>query len=123
MSFKKIFLVVGGIVIFVASMGFVYNLVSRPPEKTNEVILYYGDTCPHCKNVEDYLSKNHSVEKKLSLVKKEVYKNRDNANDMGIKAEICQYYNPAGIPVPFFYNKGECLVGDKPIIDYFKKIK
>ena len=123
MSFKKIFTIVGGIIIFMVAIGAIYNLVSKPPEKTNEVILYYGDTCPHCKIVEEYLSKNRPVEKKLNLIKKEVYKNRDNANDLGLKAEICRYYNPVGIPVPFFYNKGTCLVGDKPIIDFFKKIK
>lgn len=86
----------------------------------NEVILYYGYTCPHCKVVEDWLKENPKIEKKAGLILKEVYKDQQNSRELGQRAEECQL-GGGGVGVPFLYDKGECIIGDQPIIDYLKE--
>ena len=86
------------------------------------IILFVGDGCPHCANVEDLISKNN-VKDKIPFVTLEVYHNQDNANLMAKKAQLC------GIPldsmgVPFLWDGAKCFSGDKDIIDFFQeKIK
>ena len=87
-------------------------------QETNGVILFYGDGCPHCALVEEYMSQN-DVEAKVPFVQKEVYYNKQNASELAEKAAAC------GIPtnsigVPFLWDGAACLVGDQPIIDFFK---
>ena len=97
---------------------FLLNKSTPPPAKTNEVIFYYGDTCPHCKNVEDFLSKNKNIEAKIPLIKKEVYENKTNAQDLENKALVCGMDISQGVGVPFLYYKGQCIVGDTPVINF-----
>lgn len=88
------------------------------PQKTNEIILYYGNTCPHCKTVDDFLNKNKNIEEKIKLEKKEVYENQTNAIDLEDKATICGEDTSSGVPVPFLYFQGACAIGDTPIINF-----
>ncbi len=86
--------------------------------QNQEIILFYGDGCPHCEIVEEYISQNN-VETKVSFAKKEAYYNKQNANDLASKAKAC------GIPtdsigVPFLWDGSKCLVGDQDIIEFFK---
>jgi glutaredoxin len=88
-------------------------------QATSGIILYYGDGCPHCALVEEYVSKN-GIEAKVPFIKKEVYNNKQNASELVTKAQAC------GIPtdligVPFLWDGATCLVGDEPIIDFFKE--
>jgi len=85
----------------------------------SQIILFYGDGCPHCAIVEEYIKKN-SIKEKLSFGEKEVYHNQNNANDLAQKAQIC------GIPtnsigVPFLWDGLKCYVGDQEIIDFFNQ--
>lgn len=98
------------------------NLVNNPLKKTDEVILYWGEECAHCKNVDEYLKSHQQIEQKIKIEKKEVYDNKTNAADLEEKAAICKYDASQGVPVPFLYFKGECVVGDQPIIDYLKNV-
>lgn len=98
------------------------NLANKVPQKTDEVILYWGEECPHCKNVEDYLKSHQEIEKKIKIERKEVSSNKTNAADLQNKAMVCKYDSSKGIPIPFLYFKGECVVGDQPIIDYLKNV-
>jgi hypothetical protein len=83
------------------------------------LILFYGDTCPHCQNVEEYIVANN-IRAKLSFQELEVYNNQTNAQLLAAKAKRCGLDTSAGVGVPFFFDGQNCLVGDQPIIDYFK---
>ncbi len=87
-------------------------------EKSHQAILYYGDTCPHCQKVADWLEKNPKIKEKSALIEKEVYNNKTNAQELGMRAKECQIKESEGIGVPFLYDKGKCVMGDQPIIDY-----
>jgi glutaredoxin len=85
----------------------------------NQIILYYGDGCPHCAIVEDYIKENN-IKEKLSFEEKEVYYNQNNANDLAQKAQICGI-STGSIGVPFLWDGSECYVGDQDIINFFKQ--
>ena len=82
-----------------------------------KVIFFYGNTCPHCTNVENYLKENPS---KIKFRKLEVFENRENAALMTKYAQNCGL-NLDNLGVPFLYDGKNCLTGDQDIINWFKK--
>jgi glutaredoxin len=84
----------------------------------NELTLFYGDGCPHCALVEAYLKENPP---KFNLKQKEVYYNEANQKELTLRAKAC------GLPlneigVPFLWTGSNCIIGDQPIINYFKQL-
>lgn len=88
-------------------------------DQNSEIILFYGNGCPHCANVDKFI-KDNNIEEKISFAKKEVYNNAANADDLSRKAEKCGM-DKKNIGVPFLWDGEKCLVGDADIIDFFKK--
>ena len=85
------------------------------------VTLYYGQGCPHCQIVEDYLSDNGTGDNVI-LQQKEVFHNQENLEELKRKANL------AGIPdefvgVPLLYEGGNCFVGEEEIINFFEQRK
>lgn len=87
-----------------------------------EYILFYGNGCPHCAQVEQYISDN-AVDEKIDIDMKEIYFNRDNLADLQV------YLDKLGLDthqiwVPFLVinNEDECsyINGSQPIIDFFQ---
>ncbi len=85
----------------------------------NEIIFFYGDGCPHCAIVEEYIKEN-KVNEKVAFSTKEVYKNRNNSKQLEEKAKICGMPTDS-IGVPFLWDGEKCLVGDVDIIEFFKQ--
>lgn len=83
-----------------------------------DVVLYYGDTCPHCLKVESFID-NNQFPLKNQIVKKEVFNNQANADEMTQHAEQCGL-DTSSLGVPFFWYKGKCVVGDEDIIKLFQ---
>lgn len=97
---------------------------ANSPQNTSAPIAheyYWGDGCPHCKVVTDFVE---SWDKKdqVAIDKKEVWNNRANYSAMLERAKSCNL-NSNSLGVPFLYTiDGKCLVGDQPIIDFFKAL-
>ena len=87
-------------------------------KKESEIILFFGDGCPHCAQVEKFVTDNN-IESKISFTKKEVYYNQNNAKELESKAKACGMPTDS-IGVPFLWDGSGCLVGDQDIIDFFK---
>ena len=84
------------------------------------IIFFYGSTCPHCKNVEKFFADN-KVTTKIKFDQKEVYNSKTNSNLMTEKQNLCKNLSEDDKGgVPFLYTPNTCIVGDQPIIDYFK---
>ena len=88
-------------------------------QSASGIILFYGDGCPHCAVVEQHLEQNQ-IGNKVRFERKEVYLHPNNAKELKTKAKEC------GIPeddigVPFLWHEGKCLIGDQPIIEFFKQ--
>lgn len=119
--------VVGSVlVLFFLLAGVVYWGLSE--ESAEEVVLgddtavatyFYGEECPHCKDVAKFLEENKIAEK-VDFVKKEVWHDKKNAKEMKLRAESCNI-QPDGMGVPFVYANGECFVGTPSVIGFFKK--
>lgn len=83
-----------------------------------KIILFYGDGCPHCALVEKYIEEN-KISSKIEIEKKEIYKNKQNANELKQQAKICGI-STSSIGVPLLWNGVKCFVGDQDIISFFK---
>ena len=86
---------------------------------TSDIIFFYGQECPHCKDVEKFLADN-DVASKVKFDSLEVWHNTANSNLLLQKAEECGISkDKAG--VPFLYAKGKCYVGTPDVENFFKQ--
>jgi len=97
--------------------GLTVVLIKKQPTQ----ILFYSDTCPHCKIVEQYI-KDNNVKSYLVFRELEVSSNTANSQLLGKKAAGCGISGDS-IGVPFFFDGQNCLVGDSDIIKYFSSKK
>jgi glutaredoxin len=75
----------------------------------DKIVFYYGITCPHCKDVEEWMEKN-KIEEKIKVEKKEVYENKKNSDELSLVAKSCNL-DPTAIGVPFLWADGKCYIG------------
>jgi glutaredoxin len=99
------------------------TIETKAPDETKndgDFFYYYGNTCPHCADVEEWMKEN-KLEEKVKVIKKEVYDNRTNAFELSQVAQRCGI-STNSIGVPFLYTpEGKCLIGTPDIIDYFSE--
>ena len=119
---KKIITV---LIIFAVLFGF-YKITSQKPSSIvnlpdSDIVLFYGDTCPHCKDVEEFISQNQ-IDQKIKISKLEVYNNKENATLMAqmVKDNCLDKLDPQGLPVPFLIDSSEkkCYIGTPDITNY-----
>ncbi|MDD5041204.1 MAG: hypothetical protein PHX87_02940 [Candidatus Peribacteraceae bacterium] len=111
--------IIGGIAVVVFLVAVFFFARSGGNSLPKDMVLYYGDGCPHCANVEAFVTENN-VEQKVQFVRKEVYKNKSNAREMGRVAKSCGFPTD-NIGIPFFWTGTQCLTGDKDIIAFFQQ--
>ncbi|MEM5828428.1 MAG: hypothetical protein QW197_02940 [Candidatus Aenigmatarchaeota archaeon] len=87
----------------------------------NTSILFWGATCPHCKNLFQILKERPELESKLNIIKLEVYFNETNAKLLFEAAKICGLREDS-VGVPFLYHNGKCILGDLPIVNYLESL-
>jgi len=97
------------------------KLINRENQgmEQGQIILFYGDGCPHCAIVEEYI-KEDSIKEKVPFEEKEVYYNQVNAKELEEKAKICGLPTNS-ISVPFLWDGERCLIGDQDIINFFQQ--
>jgi|GEM_PF-1140134 len=80
-------------------------------------ILFVGDGCPHCTNVEEYFSENN-IQEKFDIKILEVFKHPE--NQIVYEQETRKAgYNGGGVPILIV--NGEYIIGDYPIINYYEE--
>jgi len=73
-----------------------------------EYVLFYGNGCPHCAQVEQYI-KNNGIDKKMDIDMKEIYFNRDNLTDLQVYLDKLNLdTHQIGVPFLVINNKNEC---------------
>ena len=83
-------------------------------------ILFYGNGCPHCANVEKWLSDN-KVAEKVKFDTREVWYNKDNSNLLAEKAKACNIAeDQVGVPFLFDTVNNKCYVGEIDVENFFK---
>lgn len=122
---KKILVLSLAIVFFASGVAalkigkFSASSITKPENKSAEdagLILFYSESCPHCKVVENYIEEN-KIEEKLRIQKKSVYRDANNIRQLQQKASECKIKSE-NIGVPFIWDNGKCVSGDKDIINY-----
>lgn len=115
-------IVLGGIFLF-SNGNSAEEADPLPPPPSGETYEYYwGVGCPHCGEVKEFIE-NWEDNGKIDLKDMEIYNNRANAALLNERAKFCNLpYNQIGVPF-LFTPKGECVVGDIPIINYFEQMK
>ncbi|MDD3285855.1 MAG: cytochrome c biogenesis protein CcdA [Patescibacteria group bacterium] len=99
----------------IISFLFIFTiLVQNVLAQDNPIILYYGNGCSHCAEVEDFI-KNNNFD--FYIEQKEIYQNKANAEEFN---QVCaeKGINLMNRGVPFLYAENECFIGDKQIISY-----
>jgi glutaredoxin len=95
-------------------------ITKKPKYSNDEIIFFYSETCPHCKNVEAFIEENN-LDAKLKIIKKEVYYNEANRKELLDFAKRCNL-NEGEIGVPFIYYDGRCYIGDRDGINLLKSL-
>ena len=104
--------VIGIIVAFIAMISV---------SSAQEYILFYGNGCPHCAKVEDYINDN-KLGKQFDIVQKEVFFNKNNLNELdGYLEKHKLTYDNIGVPFLIINSWTDCdyINGDTNIIEYF----
>ena len=119
-GFVSILIIIGGVFIF--SNNSKEQTETTPPNLPDSYEYYWGEGCPHCANVEEFIETWENKDK-VQIDKKEVYKNQDNIALFKSRVEYCGLPNNQ-VGVPFLFTPdGECVVGDTPIIERLKQIE
>lgn len=90
-----------------------------PVEDNSSIIFFYGQECPHCKDVEKYFEEN-KIEEKVQFSKREVYHNKANVALLNIKAKTCGIEDKS-LGVPFLWAEGKCYMGPSEIEKFFNE--
>jgi glutaredoxin len=95
------------------------KIISADPD----VIFYWGNNCPHCETVREFITKN-DLSQKINITQKEVYENEDNQKELvAIVNQYCPDLNNGGIGVPLAFDNQnkQCILGDTPIINFLSE--
>jgi glutaredoxin len=107
------------IAVFAAnSAGFFKPQPEVFPE-TGRIILFYGEECPHCKDLELWMTEN-GINDKVSMDKLEVWYNKDNQNLLRGAAKLCNIAENS-VGVPLLWDGQGCVIGTEPIEEFFNQ--
>ncbi len=104
--------VIGIIVAFIAMISV---------SSAQEYLLFYGNGCPHCAKVQQYI-KDNGITKQLGLIQKEVFFNKTNLKEFnGYLQKHALTYDKIGVPFLIINSGEDCkyINGDTNIIEYF----
>jgi glutaredoxin len=104
-----------------------FKITSKPQDAIDDsqakIILFWGEGCPHCENVEEYITDN-KIDQQLVVSRKEVYYHKQNQLLMAQKADRCPEIDQSvgiGVPMAYFVDEDKCHLGDTPIIEAIKE--
>ena len=110
---KTIIILIAAILIVI---GVIFIFRQKPAQG---ITLFYGQECPHCVNVEQYIQDN-KIEEKVKIDKKEVYYNQENAKELGKIASGCGK-DANQIGVPFLYDGKSCFEGQDEVVNFLSQ--
>lgn len=121
---KKI-IVITLILLTVAAYFFFNSNKSETPKIADseaDLILFWGEGCPHCQKVESYIKENN-LNSKVKISSKEVYYDKENQKLIESIVQKCPEIDSSrgiGVPLAFDTKNVKCLYGDTPIIEWLK---
>ena len=118
---KKYYIGIAVLICVLLGVGwYVMQRSNRAPKSPyDEMVLYYGTECPHCKDLDKFIAQ-HSVDGKVSFTEKEVFHNRKNLMEL-IQRMSMAGMRPDVIEVPILWTGSKCVVGMVKISAFFKE--
>jgi glutaredoxin len=120
--FTIIIIIFAGFLFWAFQSGFFAKIFSGPVKPTplpTGIVLFYGQGCPHCKDVEDFISQN-KIEDKVKITRLEVWYNKNNQATLGEVVQKCGI-SASSVGVPFLYDgNGKCYIGEVDIPNFLK---
>lgn len=116
------------IILVISVVGFFFFFNSKPtvvqnfPDSEADLILFWGEGCPHCEVVKSYI-KDNGLESKVKISYKEVYDSTENQKILSNIVQKCPEIDSSrgiGVPLGFDTKISKCLYGDTPIIEWLK---
>jgi hypothetical protein len=118
---KNILIIIVITVAVIIGGAFLLTRPSSAPKPTGYE-LFWGNGCPHCQNVDDFLS-GWNKKDQVQISKLEVFNNQGNANKLIAWGQTCKLPKEQLGTVPLLVTpEGKCYSGDTPIIDFLKSI-
>ncbi len=123
---KKILLIIIVAALIVAAGLLAYSFLNKPKISPDEIVLFYGEDCPHCKLVEDFITQN-KVEEKVSFTRLEVPFGEKTSPQLVENAKVLlEKLNACGLKteqvgIPFLWDGKTCIIGDQDIISFFSQ--
>ena len=118
---RKIFILVFIILVLAGVYKYVsYQPIAEVGENEADLIIYWGEGCPHCEKVKEYISAN-KLDQKININLKEIYKDQNNLQSLKNTIQKCPEIDTQqgiGVPLAFDTKNQKCLAGDQPIIDW-----
>lgn len=115
----KVFLGVGVLILIVVGLSvWGMNEDTSTGFDVTRTTYFYGEECPHCQRVAEFLAANNIAEK-VAFEKLEVWHNMQNARQMNEAVKICQL-SPQDVGVPMIFENGTCHVGEPDVMKFFK---
>ncbi len=110
------------LVIVIGSGFYFFTGQKTAPVLVNSYEYYWREGCPHCEKVSEFFD-GWSGSNKIELEKKGLHESAKNSNLLVQRAQKCGMSKNDPLGVPFLYTPdGSCLMGDEPIIEYFKSL-
>lgn len=119
--FSLFIVIIVFVIIFLSFIDDSQNDLSRSEISIeSSLILFTGETCSHCKDVESYIYNNNLLDK-IDLSIKEVYNDLNNAQLFEEKFNQCTF-QPRVYGVPFLWHSQVCILGPAEIINYLNNL-
>ena len=104
---------------------FIKNSATATPLPAG-IVLFYGDGCPHCKDVEDFIAQN-KIDEKVKITRMEVWYNKSNQLTLAQVAQKCGITENS-VGVPFLYDppsgeaggNSKCYIGEVDVPNFLK---
>lgn len=85
------------------------------------IIYYFAKGCSHCENVQKFLNEDENkMVQKIIYAKKEISADKENSKEFYEKISQCGL-DETKAGVPLIFANGQCFVGDREVINFFKK--
>jgi glutaredoxin len=98
------------------------TVTQKFPDSEAQLLFFWGDGCPHCENVKNYI-KDNNLETKVKIAYKEVYMDQNNRKLLEATIQKCPEIDTSrgiGVPLAFDTQNSKCFYGDIPIIEWLK---
>ncbi|OGZ79648.1 MAG: hypothetical protein A2358_01640 [Candidatus Staskawiczbacteria bacterium RIFOXYB1_FULL_37_44] len=129
-----ILIILAGFLFWGFQSGFFIKNPGQTAQLPSGIVLFFGEECPHCKNVDDFISQN-KIEDKVKFTRLEVPFAQKTSPQLVANAKLaiqlaqsCKLDASNGVGIPFLYDppigeaggSGKCVIGDVDTINFFK---